>query len=59
MAKRQNSPPDHDHTLQNLQDLLITFDHKVVRLTHTDFEADLMHRGGGVRLNTTRAKGQK
>ena len=30
MARHQNSPPPHGHTLEAVGDLLITFDHNVV-----------------------------
>merc|ERR1712035_240801 len=59
MARHQNSPPPHGHTLEAVGDLLITFDLKVVKVTQTDFEVNMIKSVGGVRQSMTRENGLK
>merc|ERR1711980_74626 len=59
MARHQTLPTPHGHTLEGDADLLITFDRKVVKVTQTDFEVNLIKSVGGVRQSITRENGLK
>merc|ERR1712035_24691 len=59
MARRQNSTFHNFRALKLLEDLLLTFDHKVVELTQPEFEANPSKSLGGVRSNMTCGKRQK
>ena len=59
MARCQNSNSHSRRALQNLRDLLITFDHKVFEMVASDFGVIVMNPVGGVRQSTTCEHGQK